>query len=467
MKRFALIPLLILLASPVWATTYYLAPASGGGNDSNSGASASTPWLTPNHPVNCGDVILAAASTSYSAANFDSGMWGAVTCPSGNNVAWLKCAAFDACKITTSNLHAIQISASYWGVQGWETTVTGGPFYSCFDVTPHSTSTIHHIILANDIANGCYGSGFQANPLNSAGVDYFVVVGSIAYDAAQGSGECFSGISDAGPINADSLPGTHVYIAGNFSWGNFDPNPCAGGTPSDGEGIILDTYNGNGTGSLYNGQSVVANNIVLSNGGRGIQSFLSPTARIYIYQNTTWNNEGDTNQNATDCGEILLNSSLFTKVYHNIAETTSPTGCGKNPVYAYFVGGGNTSDTVYNTWGYSAAGNNCGMDPAISCGPGNTFSNPNFTNPVTPPPPSCTGFANVPACMATVIANFTPTAAAAKGYGYQIPSASQTYDPLFPQWLCNVNLPAGLVTMGCLSTSSVPLPPTGINVTVR
>jgi hypothetical protein len=51
--------------------------------------------------------------------------------------------------------------------------------------------------------------------------------------------------------------------------------------------------------------------------------------------------------------------------------------------------------------------------------------------------------------MATVITNFRPTNQATWGYGYQIPSSTQTYDPLFPQWLCNVNLPAGLVTMGC------------------
>ena len=57
--------------------------------------------------------------------------------------------------------------------------------------------------------------------------------------------------------------------------------------------------------------------------------------------------------------------------------------------------------------------------------------------------------------MATMIANFTPTTAAAKAYGYQIPSTSPTSDPLFPQWLCNVNLPPGLVTMGCGSASSL------------
>src|SRR5258707_13156345 len=103
MKKFFLTCIFILFASPAWATTYFLAPASAGGNDSNSGTSASTPWLTPTHALNCGDVVIAAASTSYSAANFGYGKWGTVTCPAGNNVAWLKCVPFYACKISTSS----------------------------------------------------------------------------------------------------------------------------------------------------------------------------------------------------------------------------------------------------------------------------------------------------------------------------------------------------------------------------
>src|SRR5579864_5701420 len=102
MKKLVLTILFTLLASPVWATTYYLAPASVGGNDSNNGTSATIPWLTPNHPVNCGYIIIAAASTFYSWTNFYSGDWGTVTCPAGNNVAWLKCVTFDACKIIAS-----------------------------------------------------------------------------------------------------------------------------------------------------------------------------------------------------------------------------------------------------------------------------------------------------------------------------------------------------------------------------
>jgi hypothetical protein len=57
--------------------------------------------------------------------------------------------------------------------------------------------------------------------------------------------------------------------------------------------------------------------------------------------------------------------------------------------------------------------------------------------------------------MQTLIANFTPLTQVALSYGYQPPSAAQVYDPLFPRWLCNGNVPSGLVTMGLLSTAFV------------
>jgi hypothetical protein len=57
----------------------------------------------------------------------------------------------------------------------------------------------------------------------------------------------------------------------------------------------------------------------------------------------------------------------------------------------------------------------------------------------------------VPSCMATYVADLMPTNPSASTYGYRIPPAGPTYDPLFPQWLCNVNLPRGLVAMACES----------------
>ncbi len=239
MKKLALVVLLSALASPAWATTYYLAPASGGGSDTNSGTSPSTPWLTPNHPVNCGDVILAAPSTTYVATNFRPNQWGVVTCPAGNNVAWLKCATFDACKININSTghNAMTPTQSYWGVQGWEITASVLSGNQCFEAfPPNNSTTIHHVIFVNNIANGCGDGAFTTGANANAGVDYVAIIGNIAYNGAQDNANCYSGIDIVVPVNSDTLPGTHYYIAGNFSWGNVDPNPCGGRLPTDGQG---------------------------------------------------------------------------------------------------------------------------------------------------------------------------------------------------------------------------------------
>src|SRR5580693_1365169 len=190
-----IVVLFCLLGSGVArASTYYLSPY---GSDSNSGQSSSASWLTPNHSLNCGDVIVAAASTSYSATNFYTGKWGTVNCPAANNVAWLTCATFDACKITTNANQGMWVDKSYWGVQGWEVTTSASDNYgSCFTATPaySSPQQVHHIIFANDVANGCSQGGFTSVNHGNVGVDYFAVIGTIAYNAAQGSATCTSGI---------------------------------------------------------------------------------------------------------------------------------------------------------------------------------------------------------------------------------------------------------------------------------
>ena len=98
LKIVALAMTWVLTCGFAHATTYYLSPS---GNDSNNGLSTNYAWASPNHSLNCGDVILASAG-NYSNSNFYTGKWGNVNCPAGNNVAWLKCATFDTCKIYAS-----------------------------------------------------------------------------------------------------------------------------------------------------------------------------------------------------------------------------------------------------------------------------------------------------------------------------------------------------------------------------
>jgi hypothetical protein len=213
------------VSSAFTAAGLFISPT---GSDANPGSLAS-PWLTPNHAMACGQVITAVSGT-YSASNFQSGNWGTVTCPGANDVAWLKCQTFDTCKITSTSSDGMWVSKSFWGVQGWEVSVTGGTNGACFHAGPTGGSTIHHIIFANDVANGCKGGGFNSyDASTSASVDYITYIGNVAYSAASGTGACYSGFNIYQPLASDTNSGTHMYVAGNFSYNNVDGSPCSGG----------------------------------------------------------------------------------------------------------------------------------------------------------------------------------------------------------------------------------------------
>jgi hypothetical protein len=434
---------------PPSGATYYLSPT---GSDSNSGLSASAAWLSPNHSLNCGDTIIAAPSTAYSQNNFTAGRWGAVTCSPGStaNVAWLKCATFDGCKLTATNQDAMWVTASYWGVQGWEVTATGGQAICFASFPPTSTANIHHIIFANDIANGCYGAGFQPVPNGKASTDYFVLIGNIAYNATQQNNQCGSGISIFEPTQTDTLPGTHIYVGGNYTWDNVDGNPCAGGTPTDGEGIIFDTFDGNN----YTQQAVMENNVSFMNGSSGFRVDLTTKAPIYIVNNTSYGNNFDTALNSSWCGEIALQQSTGVHVSNNIARATSATGCGSNANYALYVADGDSTDAVATNFAYGMSGHNTGESGStgFSFAASNILgTDPQFVNPpaTDPGPPNCAGTGSVAQCMASTFAGLLPKATSAAGLGVQPLGGAATSDPLFPSWVCNVNLPSGLIPNHC------------------
>lgn len=461
--------LIFLLSVPCWATSYFVSPT---GSDSNNGLSSGAPWLSPNHALNCGDTISAASGT-YSQSNYTSGKWGTVTCPGSNNVAWLICATFDACKITTaSGIDAMWVDKSYWGVVGWETSVTAGTNGACFRATPSGAYVLHHIIFADDIANGCFGGGFVSYPTSTtAGTDYLVEIGNIAYNAAQGSANCFSGFSDYEPINADTNSGTHLFMQGNFSFDNTDPNPCAGSTPTDGEGIIIDTPDGSQTHTApFTGQIVVRHNVLVWNGGRALETVNNTSgtthAPIYFEYNTTFGNSIDPNQTAGcfDRGELFQQTALDVTWLFDLAQTRTGTSCSSEPLYGFIVLNTATGSSINNSWWSGTGGHNTDPNtPGGVLGTGNTIgTNPSYSNPVDVGAPSCGSFGSTVLCMATVISNYTPTVGGSTAYGRQTVSNTSVTDTLFPQWLCtstgvmNANIPSGLVTPGCGVT-----PPSG------
>lgn len=448
----------LVSAIPAHATSYFMSVT---GSDSNNGLSTGAPWASPNHATNCGDTITAAAGT-YLASHFQPGSWGTVTCAAGNNVTWVNCAAFDACFINggTSGIH---INVSYWGVSGFEVTNTSSSSNACFEAEPTGGTTIHHIIFANDVANGCGGGGLISyNENSTAGVDYFVVIGSIAYNAAQSAANCYSGISVYQPIASDAVAGTHIFIAGNYSWANVD-GACSGGAPTDGEPIILDTFNGSQGGTpSYAQQAYVTQNIGFINGGRGDEVVNDTLATIIIAYNTLYGNMTDNTQTSGcfDRGELGEQSVSNVTYDHNIAQTRTGTSCTSAAIYSFSILAGNGTDVTTNNWLYSPTGNSSLINSSsgFSLGTGNiTGVNPGFSNPVNPGAPSCGSKTNVVNCMATVIANFVPSASSsgipATNYGYQAVAGS-VVNALYPQWLCNVTIPSGIITTGCGSSQA-------------
>jgi len=444
---------------PPVGKTYYLAPAADGGKDQNSGLSSSSPWLSPLHALNCGDVIIAEASSSYDPNNFNTGHWGTVSCPSANNVAWLECATFDGCKISSLK-EGIYVDRSFWGVQGWEVTVASGSNGFCFGAAPSypSGSSIHHVIFTNNIANGCQAGGIMGFNMGDSGVDYLNIVGNIVYNAIQGGTECYNGISIYEPVQSDSTPGTHIYVADNFAWGNSQPRVCAGVQAWGGDGIIFDTFDGSQTQmpNPYAAQAVIQNNIVVGNGGHGIEIQNNVQganhAPIYIAYNTSWGNEINYNQQPNHlCAEVLLNAAYSVSESYNLVEAGGATECDGDSIYALSAYNVNGSVSSSNNFAFGYNGQNTFKWDAgtfVYAASNILGQNASLDNAYTPGTPACGGTGNVANCMAWLMSDFSPTNSTAVPFGHQAPG-NKPNDPLYPQWLCGVTLPAGLTRTGC------------------
>ena len=477
--------------------TYYLSPM---GSDSNSGTSTSSAWATPNHPLLCGDVVLAEPGT-YSTSQFVDN-WGVVSsCPSttagidgkgGVYFATLLCAGPDltSCTVDGGAKEAFRVSSSNWSIEGFSATQAptaseGGYAVGCYTATSETSTTLHHVAFINDIASGCDAAGFGSYSHTSpGGVDQTAVVGVIAYNAAPsqgGGGICGSGISIIPANGPDTSPGTHVFVAGAFSYRNV--NAATGeGCNTDGEGLIFDSWGI----PQYSHQAVAEQNVFWANGGPGFEAFpqgngtSDDQATIIVLNNTSYGNFQDPKHGGS--GELLLNgvypttgSYTFT---NNVFEATQGSSAGAT-VYAAAIDCKNgcpssvvsidknhfwnshapttTAPGGDNTQAYYSG---AGQGASFPWGT-NTFTTPGFASPSALPSgaPDCAGHATTTACMtaAGVPAALAPSGGAAS-VGYSPPTACQA-DAYYPTWLkgvvylsasgSNLTENGGLITKPC------------------
>jgi hypothetical protein len=126
--------------------------------------------------------------------------------------------------------------------------------------------------------------------------DYLTVQGNTVFDNAYWNQWGSSGISIWEPTAYDQAAGYHMIISQNLVYNNNEfVNNVAANCITDGNGIILDSFNTADPGNNHlaynpgaNGRILVSNNVSAGNGGSGMHALNSK--QIDFVNNTTWHN---------------------------------------------------------------------------------------------------------------------------------------------------------------------------------
>ncbi len=217
----------------------------------------------------------------------------------------------------------------------------------------------HHISVRNCTIYNCAGAGIAM--IQS---DYITVENCNIYNNAWYSIYANSGLTLYQLWNADGTTGTHNVIRNNFIANNEMrvPWPDFNCEFTDGNGIIIDdsrnTQNGSPLG-VYTARTLIENNVVNENGGRGIHVFESD--HVDIRNNTTYQN-GSTPEIAD--GEITAIFASDVMVTNNImvARAGEPVNKvnGTNIEYDYNL---NFNSTIFDIQGPNSIN---GQDPLFT-----------------------------------------------------------------------------------------------------
>lgn len=471
----------VAFSLPTGDTMKFMATSANGGSDSNDGLAATVggghgPWLTPNHAMNCGDVIVAGAG-SYSGSGI--GSYGTVSnCPSttggidgtgGVYFATLLCGGSDLESCPTnftsaSTSWAFDVKKNNWAVEGFKVTgfVTGqkGAF-----AADGATAIVHHNAFINDIAANV-GVGFSGldngtshDVPGATGFDYLAYVGNIAQNAEQLNGNCLGAMDMPGPASVDNNAGTHFLQYGNFAWSQSPNSICqtGGGIASDVENFFMDTPDAHG----MTNDVVFMNNIGWSAYRYGLaffsQNFNSINGlHLYEKNNTLFNNNTVAGSGNGDINIQMNNSGTpIVLAANNISQANQGTECGAlvggstGPItLASITFGGTGNENIL--WSLSSGSKATCAFNGFSFG-ANFAENPTFANTTDllanqTGAPTCTGFENTTQCMGwnaststlttpSVISDLVPSSTHSAGKGYQQPSVTCAANALYPTWL--------------------------------
>ncbi|MEM1216511.1 MAG: right-handed parallel beta-helix repeat-containing protein [Bacteroidota bacterium] len=381
--RLQLLTATLLYAFTLTATSYYVSPT---GSDANNGQSTSTPFQTLQKAAdstNPGDIVYIMNGTYSNTYSWEDVLQITRSGTAANPIVYTSLPGHSP-KISFDGWHGIKLEGgvSYIEISGLEVEGNnanillndalnqpggcndpmGSPdgFYNGNGIASDGRNggQNHHITIRNCRVHDCAGVGISA--IHS---DYITIENCEVYNNAWYAIYGTSGISFYQLSNFGNSSGVRNVIRNNRVYGNrmFVPwidAPCA---ITDGNGIIIDdsrnTQNGS-TNGAYTGRTLIENNIVYENGGRGIHVFESDN--VDILNNTVVKN-GQSDEISD--GEITVIFADDVNVYNNIlyAKTGEKINSvnGTNINYDYNLN--------YNSTDYDRQGSNSlsGQAPAF------------------------------------------------------------------------------------------------------
>jgi parallel beta-helix repeat protein len=217
----------------------------------------------------------------------------------------------------------------------------------------NGTATVrpNHIRILNNIISECGGGGVA-----TAMSDYVTISGNTIYNASWYSIYGTSPISTWENWNSDTSTAYKMIVTGNRIFGNQEFIPwAAAGAITDGEGIIVDSTRNSAYQSTipiapYTGRTLIANNVIYTNGSSAIEVFQSD--HVDVVNNSSY--QDIITPILTGRGEMNINEATDVNVFNNIFYSAA----GENPVtvccnatqidldYNIYFGGSNYQGTV-------------------------------------------------------------------------------------------------------------------------
>jgi parallel beta-helix repeat protein len=174
----------------------------------------------------------------------------------------------------------------------------------------------HHNKFVDNLVHDSGGSGISA-----AYGDFYTITGNIAYGNAATNRFQTSGISiyQARAVS-DQSEGFHIIVSENIAFQNREHDIVGGAQHTDGNGIIIDDFHnsqGDSKAGNYHYQTLVENNLVFGNGGKGIQVFRSDN--VTVRNNTAYHNNIDEMNGSHWRGELNNQQASNNRWINNIA----------------------------------------------------------------------------------------------------------------------------------------------------